>query len=127
SDAAGFSSRVSQAIERGDIPPVIGVFPNGGRSGYRGNVEQMIVSELIPHIDAEYRTISNAQSRALVGFSMGGAGAVYLATVYPERFKVAASLGGGIRLENEELKDRVATALPVWKERSFGFYLVNGD
>src|SRR5690606_34461894 len=30
SDAAGFSSRVSQAIERGDIPPVICVFPNGG-------------------------------------------------------------------------------------------------
>ncbi|PPL03644.1 ChbG/HpnK family deacetylase [Parapedobacter indicus] len=127
SDAAGFSSRVAQAIERGDIPPVICVFPNGGRSGYRGNVEQMIVSELIPHIDAEYRTISDAESRALVGFSMGGAGAVYLATVYPERFKVAASLGGGIRLENGELKDRVETALPVWKQRGFGFYLVNGD
>lgn len=127
SDAAGFSSLVAQAIERGDIPPVICVFPNGGRSGYRGTVEQMIVGELIPHIDAQFRTISKAQSRGLVGFSMGGAGSVYLAAVYPELFNVAASMGGGIRLENEELKQQVETSLHVWKQQDFGFYLVNGD
>src|SRR5690606_12664176 len=61
SDAAGFSSRVAQAIERGDVPPVICVFPNGGRSGYRGTVEQMIVGELIPQVDAQFRTISKAE------------------------------------------------------------------
>jgi len=127
SDAAGFSSFVARAIERGDIPPVICVFPNGGRSGYRGTVEQMIVGELIPYIDAEFRTISKAESRGLVGFSMGGAGSIYLATVYPELFNVAASMGGGIRLENEELKQQVEASLHVWKQRGFGFYLVNGD
>src|SRR5690606_37198388 len=68
SDAAGFSSRVAAAIERGDIPPVICVFPNGGRSGYRGTVEQMIVGELIPQVDTQFRTISKAGSRGLVGF-----------------------------------------------------------
>src|SRR5690606_31552502 len=127
SDAAGFSSRVAAAIERGDIPPVICVFPNGGRSGYRGTVEQMIVGELIPQVDTQFRTISKAGSRGLVGFSMGGAGSVYLAAAHPELFNVAASMGGGIRLENEELKQQVETSLHAWKQRDVGFFLVNGD
>lgn len=127
SDAAGFSSRVAAAIERGDIPPVICVFPNGGRNGYRGTVEQMIVGELIPQVDTQFRTISKAGSRGLVGFSMGGAGSVYLAAAHPELFNVAASMGGGIRLENEELKQQVETSLHAWKQRDVGFFLVNGD
>ena len=127
SDAAGFSSWVEKAIESKTLPPVICVFPNGGRSGYRGTVEQMIVDELIPHIDREYRTIAKAGSRGLVGFSMGGAGAVYLSIRHPESFSIACSMGGGIRMENDELKQAVIRVLPVWKQRNFGFFMVNGD
>lgn len=46
----------ARGIRDGSVPPVICVFPNGGRSGYLGSVETMIVKELIPLIDKDYRT-----------------------------------------------------------------------
>src|ERR1044071_5475331 len=94
SDAAGFSGWVAKGIEKGMLPPVLVVFPNGGMSGYRGAVEKMIVEELIPLIDRTYPTLAQRQSRAVVGFSIGGAGAVRLAVLHPELFTAAASMGG---------------------------------
>jgi len=44
-DAAGFSEWTLKSIEKGTLPPVICVFPNGGMSGYRGEVETMIIDE----------------------------------------------------------------------------------
>ncbi len=71
SDSAGFSGMISRGIRDGSVPPAICVFPNGGRSGYRGSVEKMIVEELIPLIDKSYPTKAQARSRAVAGFSMG--------------------------------------------------------
>jgi len=132
-DAAGFSDWAKKAIEAGNLPPVICVFPNGGMSGYRGEVETMIVDELISTMDKNYRTISKAKSRALAGFSMGGAGSVYLSIMHPELFCCAGSMGGGIggRRSNPEyeaqINQAIEKAIPVWKKNKFGFFMVNGD
>ncbi len=126
-DAAGFSGWVSRAIEGGSLPPVICVFPNGGMSGYRGDVEKMIIEELIPVIDKDYHTIADAGSRALAGFSMGGSGSVYLAIMHPELFCAAGSMGGGIRGGDENTEKAMEGALPAWKKKDFGFFLANGD
>lgn len=132
-DAAGFSELVALAIENKIIPPVICVFPNGGMSGYRGEVEKMIVEELIPTIDKSYKTIAKSKSRALAGFSMGGSGSVYLAIMHPELFCAAGSMGGGIRSRStnaekaNSLESSIAAAIPVWKKNNFGFFMVNGD
>lgn len=127
SDAAGFSGLVKQAIAEKTIPPVICVFPNGGRTGYRSEGEKMIIEELIPEVDMKYRTVAKAKSRALAGFSMGGGGSVYLAIRYPELFCAAASMGGGLRNQDGEMDDAIEKAIPVWKKNKFGFFLVNGD
>lgn len=126
-DAASFSGWLTKAIDRGHIPPVICVFPNGGMSGYRDSVERMIVNELVPHIDENYRTLADPGSRALAGFSMGGAGSVYLMMMYPDKFAVACSMGGGIRAEVGMIQASIANAIPVWEKRNVGFFLVNGD
>ncbi len=126
-DAGGFSQWVSKAIGDGSLPPVICVFPNGGVSYYRGEVEKMIVDELIPLIDKNYSTISQAESRALAGFSMGGEGAVYLSIMYPELFCVAGSMGGELNPDDPQLKIAIEKAVPLWKKSNHGFYLVNGD
>lgn len=126
-DAAGFSAWVTQAIDAGSLPPVICVFPNGGRSGYRGDVERMIVDELIPHIDRDWRTIGHRTNRAVMGFSMGGSGSMYLASVYPDLFAVAGSMGGGIRLDNQQTKQHILNAVPAWKRNDTGFFMVNGE
>ena len=48
-----------------------------------GNWEDFIVSELVPFIDKTYRTIPNAQGRALMGWSAGGYSAMLLAVLHP--------------------------------------------
>ena len=101
-DGPGFSGIVAGAIRNGLIPPVICVFPNGGKSFYRDHpdtgilVESMLISELIPAIDAHYRTIPDRDHRVISGFSMGGAGALRLAVLYPELFSAAGSWAGAI-------------------------------
>ncbi len=132
-DAAGFSEWVKKSINDGTLPPVICVYPNGGMSGYRGEVERLIIEEIIPTIDKNYRTISKPKSRALAGFSMGGAGSVYLSIMHPELFCAAGSMGGGIGgrrgddASSSSFEQSIDKALPVWKKSKFGFFLVNGD
>lgn len=124
SDTAGFSGWVARGIEKGMLPPVLVVFPNGGMSGYRGAVEKMIVEELIPLIDRTYPTLTQRQSRALVGFSMGGAGVVRLAVLHPELFTAAASIGGRAGGEVDAAAEKNASILSEKKE---AFLLFNGE
>jgi endo-1,4-beta-xylanase len=124
SDAAGFSGWVAKGIENGLLPPVLVVFPNGGLSGYRGAVETMILEELIPLIDRTYATLAQAESRAVVGFSMGGAGAVRFAVLHPELFAAAASMGGRAGGEVNAAAEKNALAL---RQRKVSFLLINGE
>jgi len=47
-------------------------------------LETVIVSDLIPHVDAACRTIAAREGRGLDGFSMGGFGAAHLGFKYPD-------------------------------------------
>ena len=125
SDAASFAGIVAKAITDGLLPPVICVFPNGGVAWYQGDVERMIIVELIPSIDRDYRSIAKAQSRAIAGFSMGGFGSVYLSVTHPELFCAAGSFGG--RLRRDQILPAVEKAIPSWKNNNFCFFFVNGD
>lgn len=80
-------------IVAGRWPAMILVLPNGGsHTFYKDSAdgklpaETLIIRELIPHIDATYRTIATRAGRAIEGFSMGGRGATRLAMKYPELF-----------------------------------------
>lgn len=126
-DSAGFSGHVAQAIKSGVMPPVICVFPNGGRSGYRGNVEKMIVDELIPLIDRDYPTKAMTAGRIVAGFSMGGAGAVRLSLLHPGLFAGAGSWGGGLWRDADQLVEVAGKAAPTLKANGFKFLLVNGQ
>jgi hypothetical protein len=72
----------SAAMAQGLMPPMIIVFPNGMPFGMYCDaadgsrpVETVLISELIPHIDASFRTTAARNGRVLEGFSMGGYGA----------------------------------------------------
>lgn len=93
-----------RAIESGVLPPVIVIFPNGGkRTEYRDwaeqnvRIETMIIRELIPHIDKEFRTVAGRKGRALEGMSMGGNGALKLAFKYPDLFVSVVAYAGSYR------------------------------
>lgn len=56
--------------------------------------EDYLVHELVPLVDRSFRSTENRSGRAIAGFSMGGAAAVFQALRHPDTFSVAASLGG---------------------------------
>ena len=95
-DGPQVTTRIDKAIRGGRIAPMIVVAVNGlaGNTMYADTrdgqypLESVIVKDLIPHIDATYRTIASREGRALNGFSMGGFGAAHLGFKYPDIFGV---------------------------------------
>lgn len=85
---------------------VILVSPDGGRDGWYLDSPVQDSARYATHVGVEVprAVLDFAGSRAdssrqgVVGLSMGGHGAVYLALTFPERFKAAASLSGGLDL-----------------------------
>ena len=80
-------SGLDTAITNGLVQPMIVVFPNGGQNSHYMNaqpgtpafvssymVEESLIGELIPYIEANYRTCGTQGGRAIQGFSMGGQG-----------------------------------------------------
>ena len=93
---------VDEAVESGSTPPCFVVFVNGLPQGMYVDwkdgstpIESMIVKDLVPHIDATYRTIPTREGRLLDGFSMGGYGAARLGFAHPELFRAVSMLGAG--------------------------------
>jgi enterochelin esterase-like enzyme len=74
------------------------------------NYEAFLITELIPRIDREYRTLPGPAHTAVMGSSLGGLCSVALAWEHPEIFGGAASLSGAFQVEqmnflNEVLKN----------------------
>ncbi len=88
-------------IENGTIAPMIYVFVNGGFVSHYNYPEKnsmgedVFVKELIPHIDATYRTIARREARGLEGFSQGGRGTARIMFKHPDLFSSCAPGGGG--------------------------------
>jgi len=97
------ASVLHEAIVAGRAPEIIMVFPNGGRftmyqdSGDgRFMAETMMIKELIPHIDANYRTLADRNARCIEGFSMGGRGSTNLAMKHPLMFGSLFNQSGNV-------------------------------
>lgn len=58
--------------------------------------ERYHVGELIPFVDAHYRTDARRQARAVAGLSMGGFGSFSYAARHPDLFVAAASFSGAL-------------------------------
>lgn len=61
--------------------------------------ETYIISELIPFIDKNYRTLAKKESRAITGLSMGGHGAITLSAKHPDLFVAAGSMSGVMNID----------------------------
>lgn len=67
-----------------------------------GPIEDILIKDLIPYVDAHYRTINSSSGRGIEGFSMGGCGALRLAFKYPDMFGAASSVAGAVVNWEEE-------------------------
>src|SRR2546423_1326185 len=97
-------------IALGKIPELILILPDGnGRPGgasewgnsfnQRQLIETYVAVDLVKYVDRKYRTIPEAAYRAIGGLSMGGFGAMNIATHHPDLFGSVISLGGYYRAE----------------------------
>ncbi len=94
--------RFDNAIRAGNVPPCFVVFVNGLEMGMyvdwedgSAPLESMIIRDLVPHIDATYRTRATREGRLLDGFSMGGYGSSRLGFKFPELFRAVSIVGAG--------------------------------
>lgn len=102
----GASQTLTAMIKSGEIRPCIAVMPSDGGYGHgtyytdwydgTGNFEDYFISDLVPFIDAEFRTIADRSQRFIAGLSMGGYGAFALALRNPHLFGAASSLSGAL-------------------------------
>lgn len=107
----GLVPTIDSLMSDGRVPEALVVFVNGGPVSHYNtpaapDIKQaetrgadVFITELIPHIDATYRTIADRSGRVLTGFSQGGRGTARLAFRYPELFARAAPGGGGFATE----------------------------
>lgn len=78
------------------------VTPDGGPTSYyfdspvdkSSQYETFISKELVSKIDGTYRTVTNRKGRVIAGLSMGGHGAIYIATRNAGLYCAAGSMSG---------------------------------
>lgn len=123
---------MDRLIGQGKIREMIVVIANGltplGGSFYvnspmNGDWEKFVSSDLVRHLDGQFRTIASPASRVLTGHSMGGFGALFLAMRHPDVFGGVYSLSpglaapGGLRTHPSFADPRVRQRVTPFLER----------
>lgn len=79
------------------------VMPEGDNGWYSDSAavpndkyESYIIQELLPEIDAKFRTFADREHRIIAGLSMGGYGSLKFGLKYPEKFVVVGSFSGAL-------------------------------
>ncbi|MEI6060621.1 MAG: alpha/beta hydrolase family protein [Bacteroidota bacterium] len=119
------SQFADKAVEDGYAKPMIFVMPEAFRTyyvnDYKGTFlyQDMFVKELVPYIDSLFRTIADRQHRALMGYSMGGFGALNLHLKHSDIFGTAVPLSISIRTDEQYVTEEASGWDDQWG-RLFG-------
>jgi len=97
-------------IAAGKAKPMIIVMPNGHTPDGPGSTDMFangdfgndLLKDLIPRIDAEFRTLARPQSRAMAGLSMGGSHTLQFGLPHPETFRYIGIFSMGLGFNNSE-------------------------
>ena len=84
----------------------IAVCPDGGKTSWwldspidpSYQYETFVASEVVPYVDANYRTFPVRAKRAIMGGSMGGHGACYIGMRHKDLFGAIGNIYGGVDL-----------------------------
>ena len=81
------------------------VAPYGGASWWldsprlpKVRYETFVTRELVPYVDAHYRTVADRRGRAIAGHSMGGHGACFVGFGHTDLFGAVGNAMGGVDL-----------------------------
>jgi endo-1,4-beta-xylanase len=121
--SVSLAAHTGEAMRKGEVPPMIYVFVNGGKLSHydhEGSLgETAFIKELIPHVDATYRTIARREARGVEGFSQGGRGTARILFRHRDLFVSAAPMGGGHQHEkridlNDGFESESVHIAPPW-------------
>ena len=104
---------------------VVGIYPNQRevdytKPGYEG-YGRFIAETLKPEIDREFRTLTGAESTAVMGSSLGGVVSFYMAWQWPEMFGLAACMSSTFGF-----RDDLAARVESEPRRAIRIYLDSG-
>ncbi len=91
-DNLGADEAANVGIQAGVLPAFIIVMPKGNEASYIGtsgggrSFEGQVVNDLIPHVDATYRTLAEREGRAIGGVSRGGVWALEIGFLHSGLF-----------------------------------------
>jgi predicted alpha/beta superfamily hydrolase len=99
-----------------EYTPVVDKRLGGGHADDYGRI---IVEELMPFINAQYRTLPGAENCGMGGSSLGGLVSLYLGLRYPSLFSRLAVMSPSVWWRNREILKTVAAlsqkpALRIW-------------
>lgn len=111
-DGRAAQALFDRAIASGEIPKFILVsvdmttpvgYSWAVNSPATGNWENFFVGEVVPYVDANFRTIASRDSRGISGIFMGGHGAIRLAMKHPDTFGAVCAMhpvgtGSGLKI-----------------------------
>jgi len=108
-------------IAKGKLRPLLIVMPNGHAPGPK-DIEQVrddLRRDLIPFVDAHYRTVPNRSGRAIAGLSKGAFQALWYGLDHPELFSGIGVFSGGVIDENGEnqiarFAGKKQPVAPIW-------------
>ncbi len=120
-----------QLITQGRIAPFIIVFvdPVNRNQEYWLNdrFAEFMATELVPFIDARYRTRAERNSRALLGASLGGVISYWTALKHPDVFARIGGQSSAFQIDHEREVAALALLPPFDAQRPFKFYLDVGS
>jgi glucan 1,4-alpha-glucosidase len=81
-----------------------------------------MATELVPFIDARYRTLPECERRALLGASLGGIISVWTALRHPEVFARVGGQSCSFQIDNERVVGALSSLGPVARTGRLRFY-----
>ena len=111
----GAAVAADQLITAGSVPPFIMVFPfdYSIKPPTQYKFEDVIIYKLVPTIDQDYRTIADAEHRAIGGLSRGGAWAFHIGAKHPELFGAIGGHSPVVFYADDKSLQRNLLALPA--------------
>jgi S-formylglutathione hydrolase FrmB len=114
----GGSQALDELIGKGEVPELILVSPSPGRTSFyingktSGRAEDLVVRDLLGHLEATYRLEPGREHRAIMGVSMGGMAALKIALKHPQLFGTVATHSAAIfPADLDKLSDRFKGAM----------------
>jgi len=104
----GFADTVAEVVDAGASPPYAVVGVDGGVSYWHKREDgedrlSMLLDELIPLCAREYGLGAGGDKRALIGWSMGGYGALLAAETRPRLFAAVCAVAPAVWTSYEEM------------------------